>query len=168
MKNRKLVAVTVLELIVAMLISSIVITMAYASYAMFSRLFFTFRNNNELSSEILLADRMLRKETDQSSVIIKTQNGIELYSAGGRVQYYNESDFLVRESGEMKDSFYIPSVNINYYFNQQEQFTDGQPVDRISVEYRRDTEDDEILHIGYYKKYGAAIYLNKDDRQWQE
>jgi hypothetical protein len=168
MQIKKLKAVTVLELIVAMLISSIVIIMAYSSYSMFSRLFFTFRNNSELSCEILQADRFLRKETDQSSVILKSGDGIDLYSAAGRVHYFQDADYLVREFGSMKDSFYIPSAEIGFFFNQTEQFTEGQPVDRISIKYKRNIEDEDELHLEYYKIYGAAIYMNKDNTRWQE
>jgi hypothetical protein len=157
--NKQLKAVTVIELAIALLISAIVIGIAYNSMDVFERLYHRFQANNDRNYQLVVFNKIMKSDLDKADVIYKSGSGILLkINDEDWIKYEWYSDFVLRNKVQSGlDTFYLQSSVIQLYFNGQEQNIDNQVIDQIDIEI---TRKEEILNAIFAKKYGADIYIN--------
>lgn len=153
----KIKAITVLEIVVSMLISSLVIIMAYAGLDVFNESIRLFKNRNYEYSQLLLIGNLMHKDIEDSERVIKMNNGIQCFIQGSDVQYDFEDQYILRTKGSLTDTFYVSHKSPAYFMNNKEVMVSGLLVDYIKLEIFLSDENFEQV---YCKNYGADIYIN--------
>lgn len=149
---------TILEVAIATLISTVVITIAYNSLEIFSSLSKRFSLTNERNGEIILLDQLLLEDMAKSERILKEENGIRFVFKDKEILYEFFPDEVCRTFSGITDTFYFPLSNSVFLFKEEEQEKENGFVDEIRLEY---TEDDRRQLFLYEKAYGPDLFLNR-------
>jgi type II secretory pathway pseudopilin PulG len=101
---------TIIELIMAMLISSVIISMVYYVYILFNHQFSNYREKANAIDEYLILQKAL--QTDMGSAdVISTPSATEITCSdlpeGKMLSYTFSSEFITRSNGEATDTFHI-------------------------------------------------------------
>lgn len=157
--NKRLKAVTVIELAIALLISAIVIGVAYNSMDVFERLYHRFQANNDKNYQLVVFNKIIKSDLDKADVIYKNGSGILLKKKEvDWIIYEWYPDYILRNKIHSdSDTFYLQSLLSKVSFNNLEQHIDNQVIDQIEIEI---TKEKETLNAIFTKKYGADIYIN--------
>ena len=159
---RKIEAFTILELVVAMIISAIVISITYTSYFFISESYQSFNVKNENLSLINDLDLLLKHDFYKAVVITKTDSGINIHTKKGNVAYTIGPDFLVRLAAKI-DTFKLQTPEIQMTF-------EGAPIDDAAITEEQNRIDnlhltfiyhDESFTFHYHKQYSSADLINR-------
>ena len=154
---QKLKTFTLIELIVAMLISSLVITISYYSYSIISRQFIYFRNINEYTIEITRLNTVLKTDFAESKYCSQQANGLSfVFEDNRKVSYEFYPEHIIRYMPGLTDTFHIQPANLNkLFFNEPSNNPKGL-IDELSFESQ---QDKEIKYFHYRKDYGADVLI---------
>ncbi len=94
--DHKLKAFTLTEVMITMVISSLVILLAYAALQMMNNYFIRTGHNNEVYSERLGMRTVLSTDIDLCDSIMENENGIVIFSGGNEVEWYGDSTVIIR------------------------------------------------------------------------
>jgi prepilin-type N-terminal cleavage/methylation domain-containing protein len=103
-------AFTIIELIMAMLISSVIIGIVYYVYIMFNHQFSNYREKANAIDEYLIFQKALQRDVESADAIKNpSANEIDCFTiADGRtVQYVFSNAFIVRSLQGAQDTFHI-------------------------------------------------------------
>lgn len=107
---KRIKAFTIVELVMAMLISSIAIGIVYYAFLFFNKQFLAYENRSQLTSDLLLAEKALQTDIERADIVTDSLGSFiilrgntpcdeVIYEAGGKN--------IVRRCGEAVDSFRI-------------------------------------------------------------
>ncbi len=114
---KKVSAFTIIEIIVAMLISGIVISASYTIYFNFKVLFIETQLEFEENSRILLLQSLLKRDFREADFIKSRNDELIINFADKEKIYYEiEEDFIVRNNQEIVDTFFI--IIDDYYIGK--------------------------------------------------
>lgn len=156
---KKVKAITVMEVAIAMVISGVVIAMAFSGVDMFARMFKAFKTTNEKNAETIVFNRIFRKEVEECEMLIKSESGIVIQDDDGIIAYDFHDNYILRDRQNVVDTFYLNTVNRKFSFRNVEQNIIGGLVDKVNL--IKIEEDDETL-IELIKDYGADVYINNN------
>lgn len=148
----KLKAFSILELMVAILISGIIISAAFSVFIFSNKQFFKFtaiktdiRNYFELSSTLKRDFEMAKK------VIKKSDEQVEMQLTDKNINYQFGVNYITRTTALHTDTFMFPSTNIevNTLTNNNENL-----IDYLKLNVKDNT-------LSFYKDYGAIAKLEE-------
>jgi len=161
--NKRLKAFTIMEITVVMLISAIVIGIAYTAFNIINQSYRSFQQKNEHMAELVRLDELLRKDFNRATMISKTTSGIFLKASTDSVTYDFEPNFTVRTS-TITDTFKLDVQDILTNF-------EASPVtvlNPIAEQNRIDELDFSILfenekiQYNYHKQYSSANLIERN------
>jgi type II secretory pathway pseudopilin PulG len=95
--SSKLPAITLLEVVVAMLLSGILIAMAYQGLGRVQESFSSFLSEKQTRESLVQMNEALAHDFRQAKVIVPTGEGIKMTTSQGEVQYVDQDGFLIRK-----------------------------------------------------------------------
>lgn len=118
MKRQKIKAFTLLEIVLAMMLSAIVVGMAYTAFTLFSKLYGNYRAKNLSHSDLLLTRDVLDHDFNQAFFAEKVENELWLRDSLGnlRITYKPIQDYLLRDNRIAIDSLRLKGVQIEFSF----------------------------------------------------
>ncbi|MBE9585983.1 hypothetical protein IM792_16130 [Mucilaginibacter sp. JRF] len=137
MKHIKLLAYTILEMVIAMLITAIVIGMAWSVFSIVMRAFGAFEKKHEHTEELVRLNTLLNRDFHKADIILRDSGGIRLLTDSATVRYELDSSFVLRHS-RIIDTFNITLTEPIYTLEGQ----------AISEKTDGDDEDKRIDHFG--------------------
>jgi type II secretory pathway pseudopilin PulG len=104
---KRLASFTIIELVVAMLISSIAVTIVYYTYSLMKSQLEKRMQASGRSAEYVLFERALRRDFERAARIEDSAGGkfILLRIDGDRIRYLIDTVNMVRSRGEISDTF---------------------------------------------------------------
>jgi hypothetical protein len=163
MNKGKVAAFTILELTITMLLTALVIGISYAAFSIVSRSYIVYQKRNDNISEMVLMDRLLKRDFSQADSILKIDSGIEMINQHAIVTYRIDTGTMIRTAG-ITDTFKVHSYDINFAF-------EGQPVQEMSAtkELNRIDEfsfslvfENQKIPYHYYKTYSSANLIGRN------
>lgn len=157
MKIHKVSAFTIMEIIIAMMISAILISITFTAYAIFFRSYQSFNLKNKEMATILKLDELIKRDFRHADMIGKNQDGIYFKSDQDSITYTFKPDYILRVSTIM-DTFKVSSGDNRFSFEQQ-------PVMEVKPEREQNRIDDmelvllyqsEKMTYHYHKTYSSA------------
>jgi type II secretory pathway component PulJ len=157
--NKRLKAVTVIELAIALLISAIVIAIAYNSMDVFNRMYSRFLLKNDINHQLIVFDKIIKSDLQRSEVVLRKGNGISLHKSGSEwINYEWMESYILRHKRNINtDTFYVKSVFLQSGFNGLPREENNSVIDEIIIAIIKESESMEAI---YFKPYGADVYMN--------
>lgn len=149
----KVDAFTLLELVIAMLLSALVIGITYSAYTITGQTYQRFRQQNDTSQRLILLDELLAKDISRADTVYHSADGLLIRRDSTLITYTIDSSRVIRSAGRI-DTFHMPVKGANYLFEQQPVtfLPPLQEADRI----------DEIYFIITWKKRDFVYHYHKD------
>lgn len=150
---KKIRAFTLTELLVVMVISTIVISLAFLVLTMVQKQVKTIKENLYLKQAIENLDSVLWKDFNESNNVVLEKEFISFEKELDTVIYTLQEKVIIRE----KDSFFIQT-------NDKTFFLDGLKVengfiDALTLEFNNIYNTNKLF---VYRKKDASFYLNKE------
>ena len=149
----KLKAFTLLELSIALLLTTVVISIGYMALGMIDRQQDDFRAYNAEVTDLQQLHWMLANDFDRAELALIQPDRLQLeFNDQIPVQYSFESDRIIRYEPEHTDTFTIANQWIKGYFDRQEQVLPQAPIDEFEVQGQ---VDESPLKFHFTKTYSA-------------
>lgn len=161
MNSRTLKAFTILELIITMMISAILIGMAFTMYSIVSRSYQSFSKKNDEVLTMLTLDRLLKKDFSTAERIARKDSALLIISRADTARYTFKSGFLVRTRG-ITDTFRVDHRQLETKFEgrRYEASVDSAALqDELSfgISYH-----EQVIPYHYRKQYSSETLLQND------
>lgn len=157
---KKISGYTVFELIIVMLISLIVVSIAYKVYDIVLRNYYQHTQYNERISRISLLDVLLMKDFSESKYVIRNGNGIECFYTDKKVAYEWQPGFVVRNEEKISDTFEIEAENVYFKYGALPVSTTSGVIDYLGFEVKK---GDHLQYFIYRKVYAADFLIQHDE-----
>ncbi len=156
-KGKKIGAFTLIELIVAMSIGSLVVIFAINVYDIIKKQFENYNNSNNITNDIFLVYDIMHDDFDKADKIVYKYDDLEIVLENGdQCKYSFEEDYIIRSFNNLQDTFNVKSENIKAYY-------DSKNAIEIVDEFSFETEVFEnTINISFYKKYASDILMQND------
>ena len=152
-----------MEISITMLISAIVIGIAYSAFSIIHQSYRSFEQKNENLGEMIRLDELLHRDFSHACTINKTANGIVFQTGAESVVYEFQSGYALRTS-TITDTFKLALQDIHTSF-------ENTPVTEVSLvaEHNRIDlldfsvlfERENIPYI-YHKQYSSANLIQRN------
>jgi Tfp pilus assembly protein PilE len=161
--NKRVKAFTIMEITVVMLISAIVIGIAYTAFNIVGQSYRSFQHKNEDIAVLVRLDELLRKDFSRANTVSKTTSGIFIKTATDSVTYAFEPDFTVR-TGILTDTFKLTVQEVVTSF-------EASPITAINPVTEQDRVDEldfsilfenEKIPYHYNKQYSSANLIERN------
>jgi Tfp pilus assembly protein PilE len=161
--SRQIKAFTIMEITVVMLISAIVIGIAYTAFNIINQSYRSFEHKNDDMAILVRLDELLKKDFNHANTISKTTNGIVVKMITDSVIYDFEPGFILRTS-TIIDTFKLTTQDIVTNF-------ETNPITAISPvpEQNRIDEldfsilfDNEKIPYAYHKLYSSTDLIERN------
>ncbi len=157
MKNKQLKAFTLLELLIVMLLSSLVLAVAYLALQLVNAQYLHFSRNTEETVALSVLRTQLAKDLERTSIVWRRGGCLvlEKYAVldnSARVEYCFQDSLLLRRQEQLTDTFRFAATAIVFSWEGAEQ-SQG-PVDQISFNGKLNGESYPFL---YRKDYDAQM-----------
>ncbi|MBI5541228.1 MAG: prepilin-type N-terminal cleavage/methylation domain-containing protein [Bacteroidia bacterium] len=124
---KRLRAFSMVELMVAMIVSSIVIGVALTVYMNLNQYYQDFKEKGKIDSELLLLVSTMRADMEKSYEVHGDNSDLTMvFEAGKTINYSFEGKFILRKIDDVTDTFYNPiqEVEVNYLDNENKYVND--------------------------------------------
>ena len=150
-----------MELLVTMVISSIVISIAFVAYEIIYKQYYSYKNTNDKIRECLTLKTTLNNDFILSEKIIKSAKGLSMIDRMGKILSYNLSkDYIIRELDEVRDTFFLPIENLQIKFQKHDQ-VENEYIDEFSFEALLFNEKEEFH---FFKQYGCDRIMESENK----
>ena len=155
--NRRLKAYTLTEMIVVMLLTAVVIGMAYSVFQIISKSYTSFNRKNEKVNDAERLEHWLGRDLQRADACLNEKDGLKLLIGLDTVGYTFKDSVVTRTSLRI-DSFRVYTANLTLTFGGQmlDPKTE-QPVDQVSFELN--LEKQRIPEV-FYKLYSAEQLIH--------
>lgn len=161
MLRPKVRAFTIMEVTVSMLIAAIVIMIVYTAYRIIGRSYADYDHKNKLVSELITADKILKKDFNNALDILQTSDGIKLQMQEGQIDYVFGDRYIVRNQNRLRlDTFNLTDCTVILKFKNRGANID-ESVDDLSLNcnfYK------QHITLTYHKTYSAEQMLEQSER----
>jgi prepilin-type N-terminal cleavage/methylation domain-containing protein len=117
---RRLDAFTILELLVVMVVSALLFGMAYSALRMVQRQQQGIARKSALLGQISTWQTALAADFYTSTIVTLSNDQVRCQRRDGEVTYLFQDSTLVREQGELVDTFRLPIRQCTYFWQGQE------------------------------------------------
>jgi len=157
MMNRRLKAFTLTEMIVVMLLTAVVIGMAYAVFQIISKSYTSFNLKNEKVNDAERLEHWLARDLQRADACLNEEDGLKLLIGVDTVSYTFKDSVVTRTSLRI-DSFRVNTGKLAMMFDGQMLDTKPeQSVDQVSFELT--LEKQKIPEV-FYKLYSAEQLIH--------
>jgi prepilin-type N-terminal cleavage/methylation domain-containing protein len=155
---RKLKAFTLLEVLIAMVISTLVIGAGFVGYEFTMKQYYAFRENSTVMSDACIFQSVLKKDICLARRVSLTSYGLSCNTQEKFIRYDFKRDYVLRiNENDMRDTFHIKNDSLSLLYNNLVQIDPGKQIDRIS--FRIDLHG-ELQSVVITKEYGADGVIN--------
>ena len=153
----KVKAFTLIELVVVMIISGILFSIAYFSFFIISQRFNHFSSASSSVMEISNLQTILNKDFDEAEFLQLQGDDLIVKKDSLELLYHFEEDYLLRTQLDQVDTFHIPIENKSYYFKNAIYYLNTGYIDELEFtsEYH-----DEKFHFHFHKDYSTEQLIN--------
>lgn len=158
-------AFTILELTIAMLLSAVVIGIAYTTFSIISRLYGEYNRKHEELAVILRLDELLRRDFNHAQGVYLTTEGYTFKDSLQDVQYRFTPDYVLRSSS-VTDTFKVVVQQPEAAFETQPVTEEVLVADSLESG-RLDELHFTLLYKGtlfpchYHKHYSSKNLINR-------
>jgi prepilin-type N-terminal cleavage/methylation domain-containing protein len=153
MNTKKINAFTLSEMLVVLVVSSILISMAFVAVSMVQKQVYLIQKNLSKKQQLLFFEATLLRDFNTHRVFfIKEENSLLLKSGKDSISYTFFDDFVIRGTDTIKISFENKTL-----FLDGAMVTDGE-IDAIALNLLSSYANAQLF---LQKTKGATFYLNK-------
>lgn len=160
---RKINAFTLLELLIAMIISSIVISFGYGVYSLLFKQYLSYKKAKTEIVNTMQFNAIMNNDFCNSEEITFNDNTIAIFRKNkAPLRYLFNDHFILRKTDEITDTFKIAAANIQEKFVFKNEQAQSALISEFSfdAQFAGDTE-----HFLFTKNYDAATLFNKEIKQ---
>jgi prepilin-type N-terminal cleavage/methylation domain-containing protein len=152
MKNKKLKAFTLAEMIVVLIVASIVIAMAFVILDMVRKQVFLIQKNYQKKQEVQFFEATLTRDFNlRNAHYYKSQNRLSLKNTKDSISYVFTGTAIIRE----KDTFQIEVSNKKLFLDGKEIFS--KTIDALGINLSENYGGKELF---ISQRKDAAFYIN--------
>jgi type II secretory pathway component PulJ len=164
MTNRfSIKAFTIMEVVITMVLTAIVISITYTAYSIVSRSYLQYQKKNDEMAELILMDKLLKRDVDKADTILKTDSGFVCDEKAAVVNYKIDSGKVVRVALTADTfKFHLQDMNMlfeNQPINSSSANTEAGRLDDISF---RVVFHNDLIPYHYHKAYSSADLLTRN------
>lgn len=157
---KKVKAFTLLELLIAMIISSIVIAFGYEVYSIMYKQFLSYKKAKTEIVNTMQFNTVLTNDFYNSEEITFNENTIAVFRKNNEPLHYTFNDnYILRTRNEIMDTFKITATNIQEKFVFKNEQMQSTLINELSFDA---LQSGEIQHFLFEKNYSAATLLNME------
>lgn len=152
---KKFKSFSMIEVLASMIISSVIISIAYSVYAYTYSGFSRFTGAKKEMSRYFQLSSILNQEFETAKKVIKENTReIEMQFADKKINYSFDDEYVIRTMDQIEDTFFLNVTEV-------EMNTLGTQSNKTTVEYLKVTIKDEggDKSLSFYKNYGAIIKM---------
>ena len=163
MKKHNVKAFTLLEVAITMLITALLIGIAYTSYGIIVKSYRSFVTKNDDMQELVSLDHALARDVDKAEIITKDNDGIILKNAQTSIKYSFSPNLIIRESLRA-DTFNVQVQDLQTSFEHSrimevEETEEQNRIDELSFTL---LFQNEKIPYHYGKRYSAANLIQRN------
>ena len=160
-------AFTILELMIAMLISGIVIGITYSSYIIVHKSYLAFKTKNEEMAVITQIDQVLKRDFNRAEMITGGGNMIRIKTTDSTMIAYKFNAAYIIRTSTVNDTF---KVNIDHQQLLFEHHIQVVPMDAFDIPPETNRIDElsyeiayrgEVIPYHYLKAYSSANLIQR-------
>jgi len=158
MEIKKLPAFTLMEVTIAMLLTSIVVGITYTTYRIVSRSYVDYAKKQESLATFLTADKLLKQDFLQAEQILKTgepgsgEEGLQLKMPQGFITYRFAENYLLRDQFALRVDTFKLAVKAPDFSFENVASEEGGRVDQLHFQ----TQLGGMPLLLHYKKLYSA------------
>ena len=157
---QKLKAFTLLELLIAMVISSIVVAFGYSVYSLMYKQYLSYKKTKTEIVKTMQFNTVLTNDFYNSEEITFSENTIAIFRKNNEPLIYTFNDnFILRKANEITDTFKIATTNIQEKFVFKNESYPSTLIAKFSFDSQLSWD---VQHFLFTKNYSAATLLNKE------
>lgn len=157
----KLKSFTLIEMVIVMIISGIIISIAYFSFFIIAQRFNSFSSSSRSLMEIGTLNNLLAEDFNDAKSVNVEGDEILVIKDSSSIHYLFEEEYILRQQESLIDTFKLIAEKKKYYLNNREFFLYAGKIDELefNCEYNK-----ELFYFHFKKNYGAdqLIHLNKN------
>lgn len=157
---KKLGAFTLMELLIAMIVSSIVIAFGYSVYSIIYKQYLTYKTSKTEIVSTMQFNTTMNNDFINSVEITFAENTVTIFNKNKEPLHYKfNDDNILRMNNEVTDTFKLAAVNMKEKFVLRSEDLHSSLINEISFDSQLagDTQ-----HFVFRKNYSAATLLNKE------
>jgi prepilin-type N-terminal cleavage/methylation domain-containing protein len=161
---KKVRAFSLIELLVAMVISSVVIASAYFMYSMFSKDLIDYKGHINKLSDAVVLNGILEHDINLAQAVKKnSSNGIRIEQGSANIDYEWQEDAVLRKTDLSTDTFHLFLKDVELNFMNTEQTVTGSLIDVLK--FNSSTDGREIT-FSFEKKYGSDMLVKSENKPY--
>lgn len=163
MKKTAIKSFTLFEIVLAMMLSGIVIGMAYTAFTLFTKIYGSYYHNATSHSELMVFRKMARDDFMEKSVITLSDSLVIIgdFPDSSQIRYMLTRDLLVRHKNNAVDTFKLKNLTCNASFEGNEISKGIVDLVVLRFQYRGSP-----IVISLRKEYAAKELFNYSDSLW--
>jgi hypothetical protein len=163
MITKRIPAFTMMEVTIAMLLSTIVIGITYTVFSIITRSYHSYNLKHEEMATVLRLDELLQKDFDRAEIVLKDTDGIAMQNKDGLTRYRFYGDYILRV-GLSTDTFKVKNDSVITSFESQvissvERSAEQNRLDELDIQF---TLQKEKIPYYYRKIYSSENLINRN------
>ncbi|MCB2411143.1 PulJ/GspJ family protein [Hymenobacter lucidus] len=120
-RTLRLRSFTLVELMLALVLSALIFGMAYAGLRIVQQQQQLFQQKAQILGQVSTLQTVLIRDFDRASSITAVDNRVQCTQQARMVEYHWLDSVVTRQQGEVTDTFQLPLLSVDYYFQAQPQ-----------------------------------------------
>ncbi len=142
----KLKAFTIIEMMFAMLLASIVISLGFWSFNRFAKGYFDQESNNQTIQQAHDLHFVLNNDLFNAQRITLDLNSFHIQQSENTMIYQKLSDsIIIRDHQNLTDTFKLMNIDLNYSYQGKEVTEFNQPIDEVQIEYEQNNKMQKMI-----------------------
>lgn len=159
--KKELKAFTIMETVVAMLLSAIAIGLTYTIYSIFTQTYSAYTHKNQLLAIPVRVEQLLSRDFDKASNISRSDSGIVFASDQQPVSYQFSSDYIVRNQ-LVSDTFKVKVEQFSSFFEKStvietDSVSNKNRVDELQIKL---SIENQPITYHFFKQYSSANLIS--------
>lgn len=147
----KLKAFTISELVVSMILTGIVISIAVTLLFMVKSQFVTFQEKNKTLYELNLFKTLLNKDFEKAEGIIWDETELSFKGSSTKLTYIFDEEYIVRNQSQLIDTFLLRISDVNTLLLDN----------NLVVDFSFDIEShNKVYSVHFRKQYAPSTIMN--------
>ena len=153
----KIKSFTIIEIIIVMLLTTAVISIAFGMLNIFVKYITDFKTSTTEIAEMNTLNRLLQKDFFKCEKIIKREYGIDCIYEKRSIVYRFDSTYILRQDSAVVDTFRMLTKNLMISFEGREIAEENKLIDAMVFEIEYKFEDQLY---SYKKSYPANVLID--------
>ena len=151
MKKRNLPAFTIIELVVVMILSSIILGMAFTAVRSIQQSYELYDQQTQAALDISDFQTLLNTDFENSKLASCANTTLFLTFEQHDLQYQFDYDWVIRQTAYFSDTFFIENNTPTFYYQ-------NQPISIGNIDFLevKSTNEEEEVVFYFEKKYSST------------